>query len=67
MAGLPLAARTVLVLHEYEDVPCQEIAAALVIPLGTVMSRLRAALQRAERREFPHSRLQKEAYGSRQG
>jgi RNA polymerase sigma-70 factor (ECF subfamily) len=38
--SLPPAARAVLVLREYEGLSYQEIAAALEIPPGTVMSRL---------------------------
>ncbi len=38
--GLPEACRAVLVLREYEGLSYQEIAAALEIPTGTVMSRL---------------------------
>lgn len=38
--ALPPAARAVLVLREYGELSYQEIAEALNIPLGTVMSRL---------------------------
>jgi RNA polymerase sigma-70 factor (ECF subfamily) len=38
--GLPPASRAVLVLREYERLSYQEIADALSLPLGTVMSRL---------------------------
>jgi RNA polymerase sigma-70 factor (ECF subfamily) len=38
--SLPPAARAVLVLREYQGLAYQEIADALDIPLGTVMSRL---------------------------
>jgi|WetSurMetagenome_2_1015567.scaffolds.fasta_scaffold447284_1 RNA polymerase sigma factor (sigma-70 family) len=41
--GLPDAARAVLVLREYEGLSYEEIAAALEIPMGTVMSRLNYA------------------------
>ena len=41
--SLPEASRTVLVLREYEGMSYQEIAEALDIPLGTVMSRLNYA------------------------
>lgn len=38
--ALPDASRAVLILREYEDLSYREIADALDIPLGTVMSRL---------------------------
>ena len=41
--ALPDACRTVLVLREYEGLSYQEIAEALNIPVGTVMSRLNYA------------------------
>jgi len=41
--GLPPAARSVLVLREYGGMSYSEIASALDIPLGTVMSRLNSA------------------------
>lgn len=37
------AAREILVLREYQDLPYREIAGVLGIPVGTVMSRLHAA------------------------
>jgi RNA polymerase sigma-70 factor (ECF subfamily) len=43
LAQLPPASRAALVLHEYEGLSYAEIAAALDIPLGTVMSRLHYA------------------------
>ena len=43
LAQLPPASRAALVLHEYEGLSYTEIAAALEIPLGTVMSRLHYA------------------------
>lgn len=41
--ALPEASRAALVLREYEGLSYKEIAAALVIPIGTVMSRLNYA------------------------
>jgi RNA polymerase sigma-70 factor (ECF subfamily) len=41
--SLPEASRSVLVLREYGELSYQEIATALNIPLGTVMSRLNTA------------------------
>ncbi len=43
LKSLPEAAHSVLVLREYGNLSYQEIAAALDIPLGTVMSRLNYA------------------------
>jgi RNA polymerase sigma-70 factor (ECF subfamily) len=44
--ALPPASRVVLVLREYEGLTYQEIASALEIPIGTVMSRLNFARHR---------------------
>jgi RNA polymerase sigma-70 factor (ECF subfamily) len=41
--ALPPASRAVLILREYECLSYQEIATALGIPVGTVMSRLNYA------------------------
>ena len=41
--SLPVASRSVLVLREYEGLSYREIAEALDIPVGTVMSRLNSA------------------------
>ena len=40
LAGLPLKMRTVVVLHDLEDMPYEEIATVVGCPLGTVKSRL---------------------------
>lgn len=44
--ALPPSSRAVLVLREYEGLSYQEIAGALEIPIGTVMSRLNFARRR---------------------
>ena len=44
--GLPEASRAALILREYEGLSYQEIAEALDIPMGTVMSRLHYARSR---------------------
>lgn len=46
--ALPLDLRTVLVLHELEEMESAEIAELLGIPLGTVASRLRRAREKFE-------------------
>ncbi len=43
VAALPAPSRSVLVLREYGGLSYAEIAGALGIPLGTVMSRLNSA------------------------
>lgn len=48
--SLPEASRAVLVLREYGELSYQEIALALDLPLGTVMSRLNYARQRLKER-----------------
>ncbi|NER39226.1 MAG: sigma-70 family RNA polymerase sigma factor [Oscillatoria sp. SIO1A7] len=50
LAGLSLEHRSVLVLHDLEDLPQKEIAEILEVPLGTVKSRLHHA--RAGMRKF---------------
>jgi RNA polymerase sigma-70 factor, ECF subfamily len=40
---LPLEAREIIVLREYEGLSCEEIGALLGCPVGTVMSRLARA------------------------
>lgn len=54
LLAVPVEFRAVLVLHELQDVPVEEVAAALEVPVGTVKSRLhrgRVALARALRGE----------------
>lgn len=51
--ALPTASRAVLVLREYQGLSYQEIAAALDIPLGTVMSRLNYARSQLRTRLEP--------------
>lgn len=52
--SLPPASRAVLVLREYEGLAYREIAAALDIPIGTVMSRLNYARTRLREILAPH-------------
>lgn len=47
--GLPPAQREILVLRDYQDLTYAEIAKALAIPQGTVMSRLHRARQALRR------------------
>lgn len=59
--SLPDACRAVLVLREYEGLSYQEIAAALQIPAGTVMSRLNYARKVLKGKLEQHLFLQEEA------
>ena len=43
IASLPATFREVLILREIEEMPYDSIAAAMQIPIGTVMSRLSRA------------------------
>jgi RNA polymerase sigma-70 factor (ECF subfamily) len=43
LGGVPLDRRAVFILHELDDCPMPEVAAALGIPLNTAYSRLRLA------------------------
>ena len=45
---IPLARRAVLVMHDIDDVPVEDVAAALAIPRFTVYSRLRKARRELE-------------------
>lgn len=55
--GLSQASRSVLVLREYGELSYVEIAAALDIPLGTVMSRLNYARQQLKQALLVHFTL----------
>jgi len=57
LAELPVPFREILLLCEVEEMSYQEIAEALSIPLGTVMSRLFRA--RKALRELLQPRLQR--------
>lgn len=46
LGALPAAQRTVLELGYFEGLSCSEIALALEVPVGTVKSRARSALER---------------------
>ena len=52
--GLPENSRSVLVLREYEGLSYREIAETIVIPMGTVMSRLNYARQHLRRSLAPY-------------
>ena len=58
--ALPDASRAVLVLREYEGMSYHEIADALDIPVGTVMSRLNYARKLLKGKLAPKLLLQKE-------
>lgn len=53
LAKLDEPARTVLLMYFFEDLSYQQIADALQIPLGTVMSRLARAKERLKRELLP--------------
>lgn len=55
--ALPPASRAVLILREYERLSYQEIASALDIPMGTVMSRLNYARSQLRARLEPQLAL----------
>jgi RNA polymerase sigma-70 factor (ECF subfamily) len=59
--SLPDASRAVLVLREYEGMSYHEIADALDIPVGTVMSRLNYARRLLKNRLEGQLLLQVEA------
>ena len=53
VAALPPNARSVLILREYEQLSYREIAEALQVPIGTVMSRLNYARQSLKKKLAP--------------
>jgi RNA polymerase sigma-70 factor (ECF subfamily) len=59
---LPVEYREVIVLFEYEGMFYKELASALNLPIGTIMSRLRRARRRLQR-EFGHYSSSEEAHG----
>ncbi|MBX3198975.1 MAG: sigma-70 family RNA polymerase sigma factor [Labilithrix sp.] len=62
--ALPLDLRTVLVLHELEEMDIPEIAELLGIPVGTAASRLRRAREKFEvQAERMRARLAREGEG----
>jgi len=56
IARLPLEERAIVVLHYWGDLPLDEVAARLAIPVGTCKSRLHRALGRM-RTEIPPEAL----------
>jgi RNA polymerase sigma-70 factor (ECF subfamily) len=54
---LPVEQREVLILAAVEELPYEEIAAVLAIPIGTVMSRLSRAREKLRRMVEPPSAL----------
>jgi len=60
--SLPDASRAVLILREYEEMSYHEIASALDIPVGTVMSRLNYARKLLKDKLGEKSFLQAEAH-----
>ncbi len=61
LARVPLRQRAVLLLHDFDEVPAAEVAAALEVPLKTVYSRL-AAGRKYFRRAFRQAELATAAY-----
>ena len=60
LLAIPVEFRAVLVLHELQDLPLEQISAVLDVPVGTVKSRLhrgRVALGRALAREPDATRI----------
>jgi RNA polymerase sigma-70 factor (ECF subfamily) len=58
LASVPEEFRAVLVLHDMQDLPLEEVAAILELPIGTVKSRChraRLALGRALEGEREHA------------
>lgn len=59
LESIPLRRRAVLVMHDLEELPMQQVASTLSIPLFTAYSRLRKA--RAELEAAVHRMVRKEA------
>jgi RNA polymerase sigma-70 factor (ECF subfamily) len=53
IAALPLEERAIVVLHYWADLPLDEVAARLAIPVGTCKSRLHRALGRVRSEMLP--------------
>jgi RNA polymerase sigma-70 factor (ECF subfamily) len=53
VVGLPVEERVIVVLHYWADLPLDDVADRLDIPLGTVKSRLHRALERMRVEEVP--------------
>jgi RNA polymerase sigma-70 factor (ECF subfamily) len=53
IADLPVEFREVLVLREFEGLSYRQIAAAVEVPIGTVMSRLARARERLQQSLCP--------------
>jgi len=57
LAEMPEAQRQTFVLHLDGEMSYQEIADALMLPIGTVMSRLYYARQKLKKLLAPHTEL----------
>jgi RNA polymerase sigma-70 factor (ECF subfamily) len=58
VAGLPGPERDALVLHVWEELPYEDVAAALGVPVGTVRSRLHRARSRLRALDGPTGGVQ---------
>ena len=59
---LPVGERSVMVLHYYKGLTCEEVSALLGVSLNTVKSRLYRARKRLETEEFNASRNLRHKY-----